>query len=302
MRKERADLPLVADFTLGLSQMQAAGKDGAQPRRPAPKPNEFYKISLCKHFMQGECPFGEGCHFAHGEAELRTFPRQNEKLQETDVELGDNMFSNQDNTTVDYFQGEASGGGKPSPILEPDQASFYIVQAATQKDLAISTVRGEWYLQRRHAEQVNYSYQEGKKQVMIFFTVGDSRHIQGAALMTSKAEYQDGLPQNDNDFCYRVKVEWYRTTELPIPTAKEAAPDLILPSKDLSYCQILTAKTGEKLVKALWNSPLVTLYESWTDEKEPPSTEDILTDFRAPSEDEIAWPTMPGPGAFLFVG
>lgn len=44
LRKERADLPLVADFTLGLSQMQAAGKDGAQPRRPAPKPNEFYKI------------------------------------------------------------------------------------------------------------------------------------------------------------------------------------------------------------------------------------------------------------------
>ena len=68
VRRERVDLPEVADFTLGLSQMQAAGKDGAVTRRPAPKPNEFYKISLCKHFMQGDCPFGEGCHFAHGEA------------------------------------------------------------------------------------------------------------------------------------------------------------------------------------------------------------------------------------------
>lgn len=68
VRRERIDLPAVADFTLGLSQMQAAGKDGTVTRRPAPKPNEFYKISLCKHFMQGDCPFGEGCHFAHGEA------------------------------------------------------------------------------------------------------------------------------------------------------------------------------------------------------------------------------------------
>jgi len=52
VRRDRIDLPLVADFTLGLSQMQA-GKDGITPRRPAPKPNEFFKISLCKHFMQG---------------------------------------------------------------------------------------------------------------------------------------------------------------------------------------------------------------------------------------------------------
>ena len=60
-KRPREDLPAVADFSVGLSQMQA-GKDGGQTtRRPAPKPNEFYKISLCKHFLQGECPFGEGC-------------------------------------------------------------------------------------------------------------------------------------------------------------------------------------------------------------------------------------------------
>jgi len=67
LRKDRVELPAVADFTLGLSQMQAATKDGVVTKRPAPKPNEFYKISLCKHFLQGECPFGDGCHFAHGE-------------------------------------------------------------------------------------------------------------------------------------------------------------------------------------------------------------------------------------------
>jgi hypothetical protein len=280
--------------------MQAAGKDGAQPRRPAPKPNEFYKISLCKHFMQGECPFGEGCHFAHGEAELRSFPRQekNQQQQESSLELGDNMFSNQDNTTIDYFEGGAAGGGKPSPIMEPEQAHFFVVQSATQRDLAISTVRGEWYVQRRHAEQMNQAYENGKHQVMIFFTVSDSRHFQGAALMKSTATYQEGLPNSAEDFCYRLQVEWYRTTELPIRTAKKAAPDLVLPSRDTTYCQIVTAKTGEKLMKAMWNSPLVTLYESWTGKMEPPSPEDVLTDFRAPETNEIAWPTMPGPGTY----
>ena len=299
MRKERVDLPLVADFTLGLSQMQAAGKDGAQPRRPAPKPNEFFKISLCKHFMSGECPFGEGCHFAHGEDELRKFPRQEQKVVE-DVELGDNMFSNQDNTTVDYFQGGSSGGGKPSPILEPEQAHFFILLAEKQRDLAISAARGEFFVQRRHAEQLNHAYQEGTKQVMIFFTASSSGHIQGAALMISKATYQDEIDytRSRDAFCYSLKIEWYRTTELPIPTAKKAASELILPSKDSSQCQAMSSQTGESLMKAVWNSPLVTLHESWTGDKEPPAPEDFLTDIRAPKEDEIAWPTMPGPGKF----
>lgn len=54
LKRPREELPMVADFTLGLSQMQAS-KDGEKvTRRPAAKPNEFYKLSLCKHFMMGE--------------------------------------------------------------------------------------------------------------------------------------------------------------------------------------------------------------------------------------------------------
>jgi hypothetical protein len=32
----------------------------------------FYKTRLCEKFMQGQCTFGDKCHFAHGEADLRT--------------------------------------------------------------------------------------------------------------------------------------------------------------------------------------------------------------------------------------
>lgn len=314
MRRDRADLPLVADFTLGLSQMQA-GKDGVMAvRRPAPKPNEFFKVSLCKHFMNGECPFGDGCHFAHGEAELRKFPKPGQGGQGAEAdgekELSDNMFGNQETTTVDYYQGGVAGGGKPSPILEPENASFFILRAATYRDCSISTVRGEWFVQRRHAEAMNGAY-GGSRQVMLFFTVGDSHHIQGAALLTSMATYveyadQDRGAGEEGPFCYRLQCVWYRTCELPIATALEAAPHLILPTSATKYCQDMTSKTGEAVMKAIWNSPLCTLYESWSggddddDTRDPPPVgEAILTEFRCPLPNEIAWPTMPGPG-FIF--
>ncbi len=306
VRREREDLPLVADFTLGLSQMQA-GKDGVTPRRPAPKPNEFYKISLCKHFMQGECPFGDGCHFAHGEHELRKFPKGGAGGDTggggDGEELSDNMFGNQENTTVDYYQGGSVGGaenGKPTPILEPENASFFIIRSATQRDLTISTVRKEWYVQRKHAEKMNTAFHAGKL-VMVFFHVSDSDHIQGAVLMTSMATYQESMDvKGKNDcFCYRFKCDWYRTTELPVTTAFKAAPNLLLPTKQTQLCEDMTSKTGEAVMKALWNSPIVTLYECSSGEKEPPKEDAILTDFRCPGISEVSWPVMPGPG-FIF--
>ncbi|KAL7548336.1 hypothetical protein ACHAWF_011623 [Thalassiosira exigua] len=320
VRRDRAELPVVADFTLGLSQMQA-GKDGMTAvRRPAPKPNEFFKVSLCKHFLSGDCPFGEGCHFAHGEAELRKFPKPGQSAEpDGEKELSDNMFGNQETTTVDYYQGGVAGGGRPSPILEPENASFFIVRAATYRDCSISTVRGEWFVQRKHAEAFNNAF-NGGRQVMVFFTVGDSQHIQGAALVTSNATYVESADHkisskakaaadDDGPFCYRVQCEWYRTCELPMSTALEAAPDLLLPTSATKYCQDMTSRTGEACMKAVWNSPLCTLYESWrwgedeeggSEAKNPPPVgEAILTDFRCPLPSEFAWPTMPGPG-FIF--
>ena len=323
VRRDRIDLPVVADFTLGLSQMQA-GKDGITAvRRPAPKPNEFFKVSLCKHFMSGECPFGDGCHFAHGEDELKRFPKggQHQKSEpEGEKELGEDMFGNQETTTVDYYQGGVAGGGKPSPILEPENASFFIVRAATYRDCSISTVKGEWFVQKKHEEEINKAYNAGK-QIMVFFTVGDSEHIQGAALVTSQATYVDSADHKnrsksksaaadeEGEFCYRFGCEWYRTCELPITTAVAAAPHLLLPTAATKYCEDMNPKTGEAVMKAVWNSPMCTLYESWSggdyeeeamQNKDPPPVGDaILTDFRCPLPNELAWPTIPGPG-FIF--
>lgn len=209
-------------------------------------------------------------------------------------------------------------------------------------------------MQKRHASAMNDAFEAGKP-VMLFFTVSDSEHIQGAALLTSKAEYREhsgrssssssssgrsrkrdrsgntrvkeedhngnnhasedgdepregegtGSSSSSAPFSYRIGCEWYRTTELPIPTAVEAAPDLLLPTQSTQYCQDMTPRTGEAVMKAVWNSPLVTLYESFTGDKEPPEDDALLTDFRCPppigsgSDDETPWPISPLSG-FIF--
>ena len=42
-------------------------------RNLAQKCNKFFKVSLCKYFMNWECPFKDKCNFAHGEEELRKY-------------------------------------------------------------------------------------------------------------------------------------------------------------------------------------------------------------------------------------
>jgi cleavage and polyadenylation specificity factor subunit 4 len=304
-RKSRAELPIVADFTLGLSQMQSgAGKGGENQaqlasRRLPPKPNEFYKISLCKHFIAGNCPFGDQCHFAHGESELRPYPGREEARDA--LETGTDAYH--DNTApADYYQGGASGGGKLIPFADPEQADYFFVLAATQRDLALSSVRGVWFFQKAHALTINSSFAQNRP-VMIFFTVHESRHIQGAALVTSLATYEESMDRGgrENDpYCYSVGLEWYRTCELPVKIALEAAPGLDLPSDHSETCLNLHPRIGASLLRVIWNSPLVTLYEAWSDDApEPPAPDAILTDFRCPPDDEVAWPTMPGPG-FIF--
>lgn len=118
--------------------------------------------------------------------------------------------------------------------------------------------------------------------------------------MTSKATLDESLAADDKDaFCYKLNIEWYRMTELVIDTAVEAAPDLLLPTKNTQFCQDMSSRTGESLMKAVWNSPLVTLYESFMGIDDPPAADAILSDFRCPPENEVSWPTMPGPG-FIF--
>jgi cleavage and polyadenylation specificity factor subunit 4 len=362
-KRTRDDIPLVADFTLGLSQMQQQQHhdgegafrnhaDGDRRNIRVPAHNEFYKISLCKHFLAGHCPFGDNCHFAHGVHELRKLeqPPGGDRGSQQQRQLQRRGYGNNENdanenadpaaaqhdlvpTTGqrDYYTGGQSGGGKPIPIHEPG-ATYYIVQAASQRDLATSQMHGEWFITKRHALHMNQAIAGYPKlpkiPVMIFFTVSESRHFQGAALVTGPATYVpeiDHEGDQDDSFTYQVPIEWYRTTEFPVIMAQKVIPDLRLPGSagsdasaadQLSMYTILPWTTGEKLMKALWNSPLVTLYESWNETEEVdqegnprprPSAEELLLQQpgdeghsgTAPVSDDEPWPVAPGPG-FIF--
>eukprot|EP00804_Cyclotella_cryptica_P021014 CCRYP_009308-RA/>CCRYP_009308-RA protein AED:0.26 eAED:0.26 QI:0/-1/0/1/-1/1/1/0/184 len=67
VRRERADLPMAADFTLGLSQMQVE-KDGMTVRRPAPKHHEVVNITTISIvpctvlFLQPNAQYNFSCY------------------------------------------------------------------------------------------------------------------------------------------------------------------------------------------------------------------------------------------------
>jgi hypothetical protein len=71
----REECPESADFGL---QSKLADEESAKRRKTQPV-NEFFKIAICKHWEKlGSCPFGDECHFAHGEQELRPYPTKAE--------------------------------------------------------------------------------------------------------------------------------------------------------------------------------------------------------------------------------
>ncbi|XP_019059757.1 PREDICTED: zinc finger CCCH domain-containing protein 36-like isoform X2 [Tarenaya hassleriana] len=47
------------------------GGGGGGGSEGKPHPGSNYKTKLCERFSKGNCTFGDRCHFAHGEAELR---------------------------------------------------------------------------------------------------------------------------------------------------------------------------------------------------------------------------------------
>lgn len=55
----------------------ASAQPGHPPRAPAPKPLN-YKTRMCVRFEAGSCPFGDRCHFAHGQEELRDIEESRE--------------------------------------------------------------------------------------------------------------------------------------------------------------------------------------------------------------------------------
>ena len=146
-----------------------------------------------------------------------------------------------------------------------------------------------------------------------------SKHVQGFALVTGKSENVGALaPVPSSPFL--IPVEWYRVVELPLATAYTYAPALLLPTPTTHPLLNMGSDTGGKLLSAVWNSPVTTLYErsdgvtvpaivpmKCLDVGEsPPHCPPLAPSYGGPKSKSYttdpnhrSWPTRPGPG-FIF--
>ena len=141
------DCPEKADFDL---QLGAANKNAA--KKNIATPNEFYKITLCKHWQQqGECPFGDNCHFAHGSEQLRSRP-----AQEAGAESGSTRVSRK----VD--QVPIINAVQLSPVPDEELPDFgmgicrvFLVRSFTFDNLAHGIRSSSWATNERHYARLN---------------------------------------------------------------------------------------------------------------------------------------------------
>ncbi|CAA2954566.1 zinc finger CCCH domain-containing protein 14-like [Olea europaea var. sylvestris] len=61
---------LISSIGFAGGPAKPAGGPAKQTGGPA-APRSNYKTKICENFSKGSCTFGDRCHFAHGEAELR---------------------------------------------------------------------------------------------------------------------------------------------------------------------------------------------------------------------------------------
>ena len=113
---------------------QSAALSGVKKRKTQ-QPNQFYKITLCKHWLEhGHCPYNEECHYAHGEEELRGFPGA-EDLE--DMEIIDSTKNLMNNPLV-------------LPFTNTSRISYFILHAPDLRSLSISRRRCVWSINSRY--------------------------------------------------------------------------------------------------------------------------------------------------------
>lgn len=176
----REECPETADFSL---QSKVADEENVKRRKAQPV-NEFFKIAICKHWdKMGSCPFGDECHFAHGDKELRPFPKG-----EKDNGRGPGGKPMGDRHHADNGRGPPGFGSERAPpaapaVQLPDEnklAKYFLVQSASYQNLAHSVHHTAWSVPKDVQNAIKMAT-ETSDDVFLFFTVSTSKHYQGVA-------------------------------------------------------------------------------------------------------------------------
>ncbi|CAI5718741.1 unnamed protein product [Peronospora effusa] len=299
----REECPETADFTL---QSKVADEENVKRRKAQPV-NEFFKIAICKHWEKmGSCPFGDECHFAHGDTELRPFPKGEKEEKEAQagrqggyhqVPLGGALFSNGE---------RPSGGALLGPPLPDDgkRVKYFLVQSASYLNLAHSVHYKCWAVPPDVLQPIKTA-SETSDEVFLFFTVGSSRHYQGVARLVTGATATIDLAAGEDLMAGIVPyeadgksawsgafgIEWLRICECPWERLAQFENKLVA-VPECPNGHELDVETGHALMRLLYNQPQIKLhYRSVEDEpKLPGGAEELATRRREAAESLLGTP------------
>jgi len=220
----KGECPAIADFNL---QSKVADEESAKRRKAQPV-NEFFKIAICKHWEKlGSCPFGDECHFAHGEKELRPFPKGEKDAPGGGGPSG-SVSGGKYNPNAPSGMNGAVPAQVPEIILPDDQgeSAYIVLRSHSYQNLAQSVHHQQWSC----AASVLRTIHEAMTmvdQVFVYFTVSSSTHFQGVAKITQMPQEEEGVPldmetvlySDSNGWKGMFSLEWLRTCELQYETA-----------------------------------------------------------------------------------
>ncbi|RHY13519.1 hypothetical protein DYB25_005694 [Aphanomyces astaci] len=269
VKLSREECPVIADFGL---QSKVAEEESAKRRKAQPV-NEFFKIAICKHWeKQGSCPFGDECHFAHGDKELRPFPKDGHGGPGGPGGGGGG----------NHHMGGGSHQMMPPPphvipfkapdvppsFVMPDAegSSTYIVLRSHSYQNLAQSVHHQKFAAAGSTLQLIQDAMTMADQVFLFLSVSPSFHFQGVARIVQVPTGDDaGVSLADSTVPFAewrgdFGVEWLRTCEIPfesadtIPTAKDAALSRLPDGTEL------TKECGHALLEKMFFHPMIRLH------------------------------------------
>ena len=192
------DCPATAQFnTMAVDQEGEGGAAAPSSKgRKTQTPNLYYKITLCKHWLKnGMCPFGDDCHFAHSEAELKSFSGT-EDLDDTDI--------------FDPIRNEIAVE-LTRPWDEDHNVSYFFVHSPDLRSLVVSRRRQVWMLPLSVATEVTAASQKSEK-VILFFGVKSLGGIYGIAEVAGPIPPLNPMMPISPEF----PVRWLHTTRISL--------------------------------------------------------------------------------------
>ncbi|RYG67888.1 hypothetical protein EON64_06465, partial [archaeon] len=166
------------------------------------QPNDNFKVTLCTHWLlnTSACPFGEECHYAHGEEDINEGYQPNaDFLQDFDI--------------FDPTRGRLQSTME-LPFPQQSRYSFFILQAPDLRSLTISRRRNVWAVPTRMIGEMNAAFRSSDH-VIIYFSVRPLRGIYGVARMNSPINSGPGFLSPE------FSVQWLRTMRISLRTVAQ---------------------------------------------------------------------------------